>query len=112
MADYVLVSAKDAARAAASGATILDVRREDEHSAQRLAAAHALVPLDQLDPKDFMLRHGLDSGAPVYMLCRSGKRAVTAAEMFARAGCKNIYVIEGGILACAAHGIATEGTHV
>lgn len=100
MAEYTVVPATDLARIAASGATILDVRTQMEHDAQRLNAPHELVPLDQLNPDDFMLRRGLDAEAPVYMLCKAGGRARKAAALFAAAGYKNTYVIDGGITAC------------
>lgn len=102
------IPAKELGAIIASGATILDVRNPSEHAAQRLAAAHELVPLDRLDPADFMLRRGLDAGAPVYLLCRSGMRAGRAVGLFADAGYKNVYVIDGGILAC--DPALTEGT--
>ena len=104
MSDYNLVDAQEVKKVTAAGGTILDVRRQDEHDEQHLLAPHAFVPLDQLDAKDFMLRHGLDREAPVYILCRSGMRARKAADIFSVAGYKNVYVIEGGILACAAAG--------
>jgi rhodanese-related sulfurtransferase len=110
MSDYTIVPATEMKRIVSSGAMILDVRRPEEHEEMRLDAPHDLVTLDRLDPKDFMLRHGLDRDAPVYMLCRSGMRARKAADMFVNAGYKNLYVIEGGILACAACGEPVSGT--
>ena len=109
MSDYTVVPAQEMKRIAASEATILDVRRPDEHDEQHLLVPHAFLPLDQLDPADFMLRHGLDREAPVYFLCRGGVRARKAADMFAAAGYKNLFVIEGGILACAAAGEPVSG---
>src|ERR1700691_4696994 len=104
MSDYIIVPAQEMKRIAASGATILDVRRQEEHDEQHLLAPHEFVPLDQLKPADFMLRRGLDREAPVYFLCRSGMRARKAADLFICAGYKNLYVIEGGIIACAENG--------
>jgi len=109
MSDYTIVSAQEMKRITATGETILDVRQPGEHDEQHLLATHAFVPLDQLVPKDFMLRRGLTSEAPVYLLCRSGMRARKAADMFAGAGYKNLFVIEGGILACVAAGIPVSG---
>lgn len=94
------VPAKDLDKIIASGATILDVRTPAEHQEQRLSAAHDHVPLDQLNPADFMLRRGLDADAPVYLLCRGGVRAAKAADQFEAAGYKNMYVIGGGLTAC------------
>lgn len=109
MPDYTVVPATEMNRITASGATILDVRQPGEHDEMRLIAPHDFVPLDQLDATDFMLRRGFDKEAPVYMLCRSGKRARTAADKFTGAGYKNIFVIEGGILACESSGIPVQG---
>jgi len=103
------VPATDVPRLAAAGANILDVREPGEHAELRLTAPHAFVPLGTLDPQDYMLRHGLVADDAVYMLCRSGKRATTAAQKFVDAGYKNIFVIEGGILACQSHGVSVEG---
>ncbi|NBX65510.1 MAG: rhodanese-like domain-containing protein [Proteobacteria bacterium] len=89
---------------------ILDVRTVAEHEEKRLAAPHAHVPLDTLNPEDIMLKHGLDSGAPVYLLCKGGKRATQAAEKFQASGFTNLTVIEGGLIACEAAGHATIGT--
>ena len=66
--------------------TIVDVRTPLEHGEKSLARAHDHVPLDILDPVNFMLRRGLDRDASLYLLCRSGGRAKTAAEKFIAAG--------------------------
>lgn len=88
---------------------ILDVRTEMEHAEKRLAYGHAHIPLDELKPADFMMRHGLDKDSGVYILCRSGKRATQAAEKFVAEGYRNIHVIEGGIIACEDCGQQVEG---
>jgi rhodanese-related sulfurtransferase len=88
---------------------ILDVRTEMEHAEKRLTYGHAHIPLDELKPTDFMMRHGLDKDSGVYILCRSGKRATQAAEKFMAEGYRNIHVIEGGIIACEDCGQQVEG---
>ncbi len=88
---------------------ILDVRTEMEHAEKRLTFGHAHMPLDELKPADFMMRHGLDKDSGVYILCRSGKRAAQAAEKFVTEGYRNIHVIEGGIIACEDCGQKVEG---
>ena len=80
-----------------------------EHAEKHLKCAHVLVPLDELNPADFMAQHALAKDAPVYLLCRSGKRATQAAEKFMAAGYPNAQVIEGGIMACDECGYETEG---
>lgn len=84
---------------------IIDVRTVEEHVEKHLVQPHILVPLDQLDAKQFMAANNVASDTTVYILCRSGKRAVTAAHIFMGAGYTNVQVIEGGILACEASGI-------
>lgn len=79
---------------------IIDVRTQMEHAEKHLTFGHALMPLDQLNPTDFMLNHGLDKDANVYVLCRSGKRAAQAADKFVLEGYRSVYVIEGGIISC------------
>lgn len=88
---------------------ILDVRTGMEHAEKRLTFGHAHMPLDELKPADFMMRHGLDKDSGVYLLCRSGKRAAQAAEKFVAEGYRNIHVIEGGIIACEDCGHKVEG---
>lgn len=88
---------------------ILDVRTKMEHAEKRLTFSHAHIPLDELKPTDFMMRHGLDKDSGVYILCRSGKRATQAADKFVAEGYRNIHVIEGGIIACEDCGQKVEG---
>lgn len=88
---------------------ILDVRTKMEHLDKRIDFPHTHVPLNELNPSDFMARHGLDKDSEVYILCRSGKRATQAAEKFLKAGYHNAYVIEGGIVACEDYGHKTKG---
>ncbi len=89
---------------------ILDVRTKMEHAEKHIGFGHAHVPLDELKPTDFMMRHGLDHDADVYILCRSGKRAAQAAEKFVAEGYRNVKVIEGGIVACEDCGHDIKGT--
>jgi rhodanese-related sulfurtransferase len=97
------VSIQDIPRNAGEG-VIIDVRTPAEHAEAHLQRAHDHVPLDTLDPQDFMLRRGLDKDASIYILCRSGGRASTAAQKFTSEGFTNVYVIEGGILSAEAYG--------
>jgi len=65
----------------ASGATLLDVRSQEEFDARHLDGA-TLIPVDQLDgriaevPRDH----------PVVVYCQSGGRSSSAARMLAAAG--------------------------
>jgi rhodanese-related sulfurtransferase len=109
MTQYKVVSAENLDKIDPNEGIILDVRTPMEHSEKRLAFGHALVPLDELKPVDFMMRHGLDKESGVYILCRSGKRATQAAEKFIKDGYRNINVIEGGIMACEEYGHKING---
>lgn len=84
---------------------VLDVRTELEHQEIALKQPHLHVPLDKLDVARFMRENKIDAARPVYILCRSGKRAAQAAEAFIAAGHDNVRVVEGGIIACEAAGI-------
>lgn len=84
---------------------ILDVRTDAEHKEVSLDREHWLVPLQRLDAKEFIKEHALDGSKPLYILCRSGKRAKTAADMFKAAGFKKVVVIKGGIIAAEQDGL-------
>lgn len=88
---------------------ILDVRTKMEHGEKHVDFNHAHIPLDELNPTDIMMRHGLDKDSEVYILCRSGNRATQAAKMFMKEGYKNAYVVEGGIVACEECGHKVKG---
>lgn len=92
----------------AGNCIILDVRTGIEHRTQALKQSHIHVPLDQLDAAAFIKTHNLDSGRPLYILCRAGARAAQAAGAFHAAGFDNVYVIDGGIVNCETCGIATK----
>ena len=89
-------------------ALILDVRTPEEHQTVSLAQEHWLVPLNQLDAKKFVREHRLDASTPLYILCRSGKRALVAAQKFKDAGFKNAIVIQGGIIAAEKSGLPVK----
>ncbi len=75
---------------------IIDVRSEDEVKALSFSGAvhHELDRIEKGDlPK-------LDPNQTTYVLCRSGKRSQRACEILKSQGFKNIYSVEGGILAC------------
>ncbi len=91
---------------------LVDVRTKMEHLDKRLAKKHAHEPLDTLNPKSFMMRHGLELDSPVYILCRNGGRAKQAAEKFLAEGFSNIHVVEGGLVACEQDGHELKGHSV
>lgn len=80
------------------GDLILDLRTPPEYDAIRLKYPHVWIPLEKLDCQQFVKEHSLKKKDPIYLLCRSGKRAAIAVEKFAEIGYKNVFIIDGGIL--------------
>ena len=83
-------------------ACVIDVRSPAEFRAVHVAGA-TLEPLDRLDAAAFCHEHGSEN--PVYILCKSGKRASMAAEKIQAAGHTKVHVIEGGTDAAVEAGI-------
>lgn len=75
---------------------LIDVRTPLEHREIHLPEAQ-LMPLDVLDTAAIKQQHG--TGRECVVICRSGKRALAAAEKLCAAGMENIHVLEGGMLA-------------
>ena len=73
---------------------VIDVREFSEFNSERIADAQ-LMPLSNFE------KHAdeIDHSKPVYLMCRSGKRAKQAAEKLIRKGFTDIHVIEGGMAA-------------
>src|SRR5262245_38590865 len=86
---------------------VIDVRTPLEYSEVHVPKAK-LTPLDKLDPKSLVQGGTVPAQEDFYILCRSGKRATTAAEQFAGAGFSNGVVVEGGTLAWVDAGYPVE----
>jgi rhodanese-related sulfurtransferase len=78
---------------------IIDVRTPAEYGEIHIGGSIPM-PLDRLDPKQV---HG-----PGVLVCRSGKRAEQARRKLAAAGCENLAVLQGGILAWEEAGLPVE----
>lgn len=76
----------------------IDVRERDEYNEVHAKGAQSF-PLSGLDPQKILEEIGADKKDPLYLICRSGKRSMTAAQQFAALGCTNLTNIEGGTLA-------------
>src|SRR5688500_16766714 len=91
-------------RASSPGVLMVDVRTPAEFNELRATGAR-LMPLDRLDA-DAVRAARLGEG-PVYLLCRTGGRAATAAQKLCAAGVDAV-VVEGGTLAWEAAGLPVK----
>lgn len=98
---YVFIDADAAHRALETkgAGQLVDVREVGEVDTIRVEGA-LNVPLSRLSE----LAPRLDKGAPVYLLCRSGSRAASAAAQLKELGHRDILVVRGGLDAWAAAG--------
>lgn len=74
---------------------LVDVREPSEWRATGVIAQAKLIPLGNLEslaPKE------LDKERPVYVVCRSGNRSRTGAEILVGLGFTEVYSVAGGIL--------------
>ena len=81
----------------------IDVRTSEEFSGGHAAKAK-LFPLDSLG-KDL---EKLDKNKPVYLICRTGRRSQSGAEILEKAGFKELYNITGGTVAWEKAGLPME----
>ncbi|MCP5141869.1 MAG: rhodanese-like domain-containing protein [Chromatiales bacterium] len=89
------------------GATLIDVRGQDEFRAGHVPGAVNL-PLDQLSPEALARTSGdarLGQGKPVYLACLTGFRAAQAAERLSQAGVPNVVLLDGGTRAWESAGL-------
>jgi rhodanese-related sulfurtransferase len=83
---------------------LVDVRMPVEY--RQMHAPHARnVPLNELDPQALIEARDGSAEAPLYVICHSGSRGRQACERFLRAGFRNVFNVEGGMLAWAAAGL-------
>ena len=82
---------------------ILDVRSPAEFEAVRATIADN-VPLDQLNPTDYLNQRGaIDQ--PIYIICKMGGRSMKACQQFVAAGFENVVNVTGGTDAWDAAGL-------
>ena len=72
---------------------VIDVREYSEFNSERIADAQ-LMPLSNFE------KHAaeIDHTRPVYLMCRTGRRASDAAKRLADKGFTDVHVVEGGML--------------
>ena len=93
------------ARVAAGGAgSIVDVRTGAEFDGEHVPGS-VLIPLDQLAQHVDQIRA---LPAPRLLMCRTGRRALSAQDILTKLGVSGTQVVDGGIVAYGAGGGATE----
>ena len=92
------------ARERAAGAIqIVDVREPDEWATGHIPGS-VLIPLGELAAR----RGELDPARPVVVVCRSGSRSLTGADVLLGAGFKDAKSMAGGMIAWAEAGHPVE----
>lgn len=86
-----------------SGAiVIIDVRESDEF--EQLSSPLAQnFPLSKFDFEDFAKDR--NRRTPIFVLCRSGRRSLSAAKQLVRGGFECVYNVEGGMIEWEASGL-------
>ena len=100
MSEIKEISVRDIYDLCASSAAVnfFDVREPNEYAAIRTDLARN-IPLSSFDPAAVQQQFKLDPSAPVYLVCRSGKRSYTACQKLAAHGFAETYNVVGGMLA-------------
>ncbi|TWT32765.1 Inner membrane protein YgaP [Blastopirellula retiformator] len=109
MSDIQTISPAQLADREKSGQAIelIDVRTPAEFREVHASAARN-TPLESLDVDSVVKSRRLDAGEPLYVICRSGKRADQACRKFVAAGYENVVNIEGGTNAWEAANLPVE----
>jgi rhodanese-related sulfurtransferase len=85
----------------------LDVRTPAEYAGVHVRGSRN-VPLAGLNPKALLAEGVVTRGEPVYLICRSGGRAASAAGKFASEGFENVFVVAGGAESWQSAGLPVE----
>jgi len=88
--------------AANPSAVVLDVREPSEWAETGIVSGSVLIPLAQVEAR---AADELSVSEPVYVMCRRGVRARTAAETLLGLGFTKVVVVEGGLEAWLAAGL-------
>lgn len=83
---------------------MIDVRDQASHAQQHLPHSFC-VPLDDLATSDFFApeseEYAADPSRPVLLVCQLGKRAIMAAQALESRIDNPLFVLSGGLAACA-----------
>lgn len=85
---------------------LLDVRTRAEFDESHVATTNALIPYDLLD--QFVDRLPQDKMAPIYCICRSGRRSAFSTNFLRSIGYSQTFNVSGGILAWIKAGYPTS----
>lgn len=102
-ASYKNVSVQELQAASEPNRIVLDVREPYEYASGHVAGS-TLLPLGQLSTQSSYL----PKDAPIYVICRSGNRSVTASETLVKLGYKDVRNVKGGMLAWQAAGLVVQ----
>lgn len=91
------VDVNEASERCNAGAVLIDVRTDEETELGRPEGS-LCIPLDDL-PEQF---GSLDPAAETYLICRSGRRSLYAAEFLEDQGFEKVFNVAGGYLAWSA----------
>ena len=78
------------------GIFVLDVRTPEEYRELHVRDTSRLIPVEELERRLDDLK-GLEE-TEIYVICRSGRRSVTASELLTSHGFKKVFNITGGIM--------------
>jgi rhodanese-related sulfurtransferase len=81
---------------------LIDVRTPAEHGEVHIEDSH-LMPLDRLDAA--AVKSAASRAERCVLICRSGKRAEQAYQKLQAAGCENLAVLDGGVMAWESAGL-------
>ena len=85
-------------QAESSALTLVDVRESEEYDAVR-ATFGRNCPLSSLEREGLAALGQVSSIGSVFVVCRSGKRSLKAAQMLEAWGVRNVVNVTGGMLA-------------
>jgi rhodanese-related sulfurtransferase len=88
------------------GLLLIDVRSPSEYQTVHAVPVKRLIVHTEI--LDSLPNLPQDKDAPIYFICRSGRRSGIAAAALSKLGYRNIYNVEGGTNAWVSAGLPTE----
>ncbi|MCC7201623.1 MAG: rhodanese-like domain-containing protein [Nitrospirae bacterium] len=78
------------------GIFLLDVRTPEEYRDVHVRGTSRLIPIEELERRIDEMK-GLEE-KEIYVICRSGRRSVTASKLLTGHGFKKVFNITGGVM--------------